>query len=90
MVLHSPYCSGYSLPPYPPYQAHKAIYKGVIKDALRGRLFKLDYLHLFTKLRPFVKTFLKEASNFFEMYIYTLGETHHFITIAGIEKMIAP
>lgn len=27
-----------------------------------------------TKLRPFVRKFLKEASNLFEMYIYTMGE----------------
>lgn len=27
-----------------------------------------------TKLRPFVRTFLKEASDMFEMYIYTMGD----------------
>lgn len=29
---------------------------------------------MMTKLRPYVHTFLKEASNLFEMYIYTMGE----------------
>ncbi|KAJ3676471.1 hypothetical protein LUZ60_003883 [Juncus effusus] len=36
-------------------------------------LFKLAKSPILTKLRPFVRTFLKEAQDMFEMYIYTLG-----------------
>ncbi|KAL7606808.1 hypothetical protein Lser_V15G15111 [Lactuca serriola] len=43
------------------------------QDALRESLFKLDSIQMLTKLRPFVHTFLKEASELFEMYIYTRG-----------------
>lgn len=45
-----------------------------LQDVLKGSLFKLDSMHMMTKLRPYVHTFLKEASNLFEMYIYTMGE----------------
>ncbi|KAK6944365.1 BRCT domain [Dillenia turbinata] len=43
-------------------------------DLDEGSLFRLDYMQMFTKLRPFVHTFLKEANKMFEMYIYTMGE----------------
>ncbi|PRQ34553.1 putative protein-serine/threonine phosphatase [Rosa chinensis] len=35
--------------------------------------YELPPKHKMTKLRPFVRTFLKEASNMFDMYIYTAG-----------------
>lgn len=35
---------------------------------------KTPVMHLMTKLRPFVGTFLKEASDMFEMSIYTMGD----------------
>ena len=37
-----------------------------------------------TKLRPFVHTFLKEASEMFEMYIYTMGGQHYALEMAKL------
>ncbi|KAK2417969.1 RNA polymerase II C-terminal domain phosphatase [Trifolium repens] len=45
-----------------------------LEDVSKGSLFKLEHMHMMTKLRPFVRTFLKEASEMFEMYIYTMGD----------------
>jgi RNA polymerase II C-terminal domain phosphatase-like 3/4 len=39
---------------------------------------------MLTKLRPFVRNFLKEASNMFEMYIYTMGDKAYAIEIAKL------
>jgi FCP1-like phosphatase family protein len=39
---------------------------------------------MLTKLRPFVYTFLEEASNMFEMYIYTMGDRVYADEIAGL------
>lgn len=36
------------------------------------------------KLRPFVHTFLKKASNLFEMYIYTMGERPYALEMAKL------
>lgn len=47
-------------------------------------LFKLDSMHLLTKLRPYVHTFLSEASNMYEMYIYTMAERSYALEIAKI------
>ncbi|KAF6171291.1 hypothetical protein GIB67_036959 [Kingdonia uniflora] len=44
-----------------------------LQDIQKGSLFMLESMHYMTKLRPFVRTFLKEASDMFEMYIYTMG-----------------
>lgn len=41
-------------------------------------------MQMMTKLRPFVRTFLKEASNFFEMYIYTMGERPYALEMAKL------
>ncbi|KAA8522879.1 hypothetical protein F0562_009302 [Nyssa sinensis] len=38
-----------------------------LQDVSKGSLFRLDSMHMLTKLRPFVHTFLKEASKFFEI-----------------------
>ncbi|XP_071686391.1 RNA polymerase II C-terminal domain phosphatase-like 4 [Rutidosis leptorrhynchoides] len=54
------------------------------QDALRGSLFKLPFMHMVTKLRPFVHTFLKEASKLFEMYIYTMGERAYALEMANL------
>ncbi|MED6200090.1 hypothetical protein PIB30_081914 [Stylosanthes scabra] len=43
-----------------------------LADVSKGSLFKLENMGMMTKLRPFVRTFLKEASEMFEMYIYTM------------------
>ncbi|RLN08871.1 RNA polymerase II C-terminal domain phosphatase-like 4 [Panicum miliaceum] len=42
------------------------------RDDARTGLFRLDVC-LLTKLRPFVRGFLEQASAMFEMYVYTLG-----------------
>lgn len=56
----------------------------VLPDAVRSNLFKLDWIHMMTKLRPFVHTFLKEASSLFEMYIYTMGERPYALEMANL------
>ncbi|ONK63902.1 uncharacterized protein A4U43_C07F20100 [Asparagus officinalis] len=57
-------------------------------DSMQGNpnrdLFKLDHIRLMTKLRPFVRSFLKEASSMFEMYVYTMGERHYALEMAKI------
>lgn len=37
-----------------------------------------------TKLRPFVRKFLKEASKLYEMYVYTLGTREYALEIASM------
>ncbi|KAK7281508.1 hypothetical protein RIF29_09566 [Crotalaria pallida] len=55
-----------------------------LKDVSKGSLFKLEYMHMMTKLRPFVRTFLKEASKMFEMYIYTMGDRPYALEMAKL------
>ncbi|XP_050225127.1 RNA polymerase II C-terminal domain phosphatase-like 4 [Mercurialis annua] len=45
-----------------------------LQNSSNDSLFKLDCMNTMTKLRPFVREFLKEASQMFEMYIYTMGD----------------
>ncbi|XP_062028439.1 RNA polymerase II C-terminal domain phosphatase-like 4 [Rosa rugosa] len=40
-----------------------------LPDELKGSLFRLDCMRMMTKLRPFIRTFLKKASEMFEMVI---------------------
>lgn len=47
-------------------------------------LFKLDSMHMLTKLRPFVHNFLKEASSIFEMYVYTMAERSYAMEIVKL------
>ncbi|VAH18809.1 unnamed protein product [Triticum turgidum subsp. durum] len=47
-------------------------------------LFTLQGMHMLTKLRPFVRKFLEEASNMFRMYIYTMGDKAYAIEIAKL------
>lgn len=54
------------------------------KDDPNRSIFTLDLMHMLTKLRPFVREFLKEASNMFEMYIYTMGDKAYAIEIAKL------
>lgn len=44
----------------------------------------LNTMHMLTKLRPYVHTFLKEASKLFEMYIYTMGERSYALEMAKL------
>ncbi|KAL1348241.1 hypothetical protein AAHE18_07G065800 [Arachis hypogaea] len=53
-------------------------------DSLGGSLFKLDKIHMMTKLRPFVRTFLREASQMFDMYIYTMGDRPYALEMAKL------
>ncbi|OMO57594.1 NLI interacting factor [Corchorus capsularis] len=53
-------------------------------DISNGSLFKLDFMHRMTKLRPFVRTFLEEASKMFEMYIYTMGDSAYALEMAKL------
>lgn len=41
-------------------------------------------MHTMTKLRPFVNTFLEEASLMFEMYIYTMGDRPYALEMAKL------
>ena len=47
-------------------------------------IFELPGMHLLTKLRPFVRTFLQEASKMFELYVYTMAERAYALEIAKI------
>lgn len=47
-------------------------------------LFKLGHIHMLTKLRPFVRTFLEEASIKFEMYVYTMAERSYALEVAKL------
>ncbi|KAK4392798.1 RNA polymerase II C-terminal domain phosphatase-like 4 [Sesamum angolense] len=58
--------------------------RDALPDALKSSLFRLDRMHMMTKLRPFVHTFLREASNLFEMYIYTMGERPYALEMAKL------
>ncbi|XP_010265619.1 PREDICTED: RNA polymerase II C-terminal domain phosphatase-like 4 isoform X2 [Nelumbo nucifera] len=55
-----------------------------LNDVLNGSLFRLDSMTMLTKLRPFVHTFLKEASSMFEMYVYTMAERSYALEIAKL------
>ncbi|CAL4900549.1 unnamed protein product [Urochloa decumbens] len=55
-----------------------------LKDDPNRSIFSLDSMQMLTKLRPFVRKFLKEASNMFEMYIYTMGDKAYAIEIAKL------
>ncbi|KAH6788648.1 hypothetical protein C2S51_003654 [Perilla frutescens var. frutescens] len=58
--------------------------RDALPDALKTSLFRLDRMHMMTKLRPFVHTFLEEASSMFEMYIYTMGERSYALEMAKL------
>ncbi|CAL4893370.1 unnamed protein product [Urochloa decumbens] len=55
-----------------------------LKDDPNRSIFTLDSMQMLTKLRPFVRKFLKEASDMFEMYIYTMGDKAYAIEIAKL------
>ncbi|KAJ7527617.1 hypothetical protein O6H91_16G063600 [Diphasiastrum complanatum] len=44
----------------------------------------LPSFHMWTKLRPFVHRFLEQASNMFEMYVYTMGERAYALAMAQL------
>ncbi|KAK7265100.1 hypothetical protein RJT34_32716 [Clitoria ternatea] len=55
-----------------------------LEDVSKGSLFKLEHMHMMTKLRPFIRPFLKEASEMFEMYIYTMGDRPYALEMAKL------
>ncbi|KAL3824623.1 hypothetical protein ACJIZ3_020652 [Penstemon smallii] len=55
-----------------------------LPDSLKRSLYRLNWMQMMTKLRPFVHTFLKEASKMFEMYIYTMGERPYALEMAKL------
>ncbi|KAG5103919.1 hypothetical protein JHK82_040889 [Glycine max] len=55
-----------------------------LRDVSKGSLFKLEHMNMMTKLRPFVRPFLKEASEMFEMYIYTMGDRPYALEMAKL------
>ncbi|KAM7266372.1 hypothetical protein ACFE04_004269 [Oxalis oulophora] len=58
-----------------------------LQDVARESLFMLDYMRMMTKLRPFVHQFLREASELFQMYIYTMGDRAY---AAEMAKLLDP
>ncbi|CAH9136136.1 unnamed protein product [Cuscuta epithymum] len=58
--------------------------KDALPDALKSSLFRLDMIQMMTKLRPYVHEFLKEASDLFEMYIYTMGKRPYALEMAKL------
>ncbi|CAM0955691.1 unnamed protein product [Alopecurus aequalis] len=67
-----------------PAEMELGIQTAASKDVPNKSLFSLQRMHLLTKLRPFVRKFLEEASNMFEMYIYTMGDKAYAIEIAKL------
>ncbi|KAL2511941.1 RNA polymerase II C-terminal domain phosphatase-like 4 [Abeliophyllum distichum] len=55
-----------------------------LPDNLKSSLFTVESMQMMTKLRPFVTTFLKEASKLFEMYIYTMGKRSYALEMAKL------
>ncbi|KAL5840003.1 hypothetical protein ACOSQ4_012611 [Xanthoceras sorbifolium] len=55
-----------------------------LQDVSSGNLYMLNFMHMMTKLRPFVRAFLKEASEMFEMYIYTMGDRPYALEMARL------
>lgn len=51
---------------------------------LRIGLYRLDRMHMLTKLRPFVHSFLKEAYGMYEMHIYTMAEQSYALEMAKL------
>nr|GMD61688.1 RNA polymerase II C-terminal domain phosphatase-like 4 [Ipomoea batatas] len=64
--------------------AEEEYLNNALPDALKSSLFRLDRIYMMTKLRPFVHEFLKEASDLFEMYIYTMGERPYALEMAKL------
>ncbi|RHN73901.1 putative protein-serine/threonine phosphatase [Medicago truncatula] len=67
-----------------PEEMHLKTCTDSLEDIARGRLFVLEHRQRMAKLRPFVRTFLKEASKMFEMYIYTMGDRRYSLEMARL------
>ncbi|CAN1809623.1 RNA polymerase II C-terminal domain phosphatase-like 4 [Linum perenne] len=53
-------------------------------QARNGSLFRLTTMRMMTKLRPYVHSFLKDASKMFDMYIYTMGDKAYALEMANL------
>ncbi|KAI4358068.1 hypothetical protein L6164_001972 [Bauhinia variegata] len=67
-----------------PEEVHLITQADSLEDISKGNLFKLEYMRMMTKLRPFVRAFLKEASEMFEMYIYTMGDRAYALEMSKL------
>ncbi|EPS63533.1 hypothetical protein M569_11249, partial [Genlisea aurea] len=65
-------------------ECHLNVHSSDLPDSMRNSLFRLEHIQMMTKLRPFVRTFLKEASEIFEMHIYTMGERPYALEMAKL------
>ncbi|GAV63504.1 BRCT domain-containing protein/NIF domain-containing protein [Cephalotus follicularis] len=52
--------------------------------SLNDCLFTLESIGLLVKLRPFARTFLKQVSTMFEMYLYTRGERRYALDVTEL------
>ncbi|KAJ4709676.1 RNA polymerase II C-terminal domain phosphatase-like 4 [Melia azedarach] len=55
-----------------------------LQDVSKGSLFMLEFIRMMTKLRPNIRTFLEEANQMFEMYIYTMGDRPYELEMAKL------
>ncbi|XP_060970711.1 RNA polymerase II C-terminal domain phosphatase-like 4 isoform X1 [Cannabis sativa] len=55
-----------------------------LHDVSDGSIFMLETMHMMTKLRPYVRSFLREARNMFELYIYTMGDRPYALAMAKL------
>ncbi|XP_012837727.1 PREDICTED: RNA polymerase II C-terminal domain phosphatase-like 4 [Erythranthe guttata] len=61
--------------------------RDVLPEYLKSSLFRVDLTKTLTKLRPYVNTFLKEASKLYELHIYTMGG---FLYALEMAKLLDP
>ncbi|KAL7109129.1 hypothetical protein ACP275_06G155700 [Erythranthe tilingii] len=61
--------------------------RDVLPEYLKSSLFRVDLTKTLTKLRPYVNTFLKEASKLYELHIYTMGD---FLYALEMAKLLDP
>ncbi|KAL7148088.1 hypothetical protein ABFS83_06G153900 [Erythranthe nasuta] len=61
--------------------------RDVLPEYLKSSLFRVDLTETLTKLRPYVNTFLKEASKLYELNIYTMGG---FLYALEMAKLLDP
>ncbi|KAL8509206.1 hypothetical protein ACS0TY_016402 [Phlomoides rotata] len=66
------------------YDLIKPCEEEYFKEAVPDDLIRMDHLKLMTKLRPFVRTFLKEASDLFQLCIYTMGNRWYALQMAKL------
>lgn len=58
-------------------EAEMPLLENVVKqeaEAGKASLFLLNHIHMWTKLRPYYSKLLEDASQLFDMHVYTMGE----------------